>query len=319
MSRPRRKQRPIVLTLVLLLAALLCVCLWAAANYVIQYQALAAENDIEFTLTPDHQDVLYCTMEGVPLYLDLYAANQQADTPSPVVVYVHGGSYVGGDKAKGSGLADIPELVERGYSVASVNYRLAPEHRFPAPIEDVKCAIRFLRAHATEYNLDPDRLGAMGGSAGGHLVSLLGLTDPQDGFDTGEYLDDSSKVSAVVDMFGPADLTAGDLTLLQKYLRYQAFGTWESGNALLAQASSVNYLIDDAPPFLILHGDHDDAVPLSQSQRLFEHLQAAGIESELIVVQNANHNFAPTAGAITPGREAITRLVADFFDQYLAR
>lgn len=108
------------------------------------------------------------------------------------------------------GIDFIPELVARGTLVAAIDYRLAPEYKFPAQIEDVMCAVRFLRAHAADYNLDPDRIGAIGGSAGGHLVALLGTVDTSAPFSqtSGGWNGVSSRVQAVVDLFGPSDLGA---------------------------------------------------------------------------------------------------------------
>jgi len=125
--------------------------------------------------------------------------------PWPALVYVHGGSWMRGDKSEAMMFAG--NMTSQGYLVVSINYRLYPPARFPAMIEDVKCAVRSLRAHAGEYNLDPDRIGAFGVSAGGHLVSLLGTSDQSDGWDVGEYLGQSSRVKAVIAMAPVTDLS----------------------------------------------------------------------------------------------------------------
>ncbi len=254
-------------------------------------------------------DITYCTVEGVELKMDVYypASN---DGPWAVTVYVHGGGWSKGDKADGAGAADIPSLRDAGFLVAAVNYRLAPEHPFPAMIEDVKCAVRSLRAHAAEYNINPDTIGVWGGSAGAHLVALLGTTDESAGFDVGEYLDQSSRVQAVVDMFGPSDLTV------------QFEGGYESARRVFdgfdaALASPVTYVSADDPPFLILHGEEDELVPLEQSQILLARLQAAGVPAELVVVTNAAHGFRPVGASISPSREEISQLIVEFFEKYL--
>jgi acetyl esterase/lipase len=127
------------------------------------------------------KDLTYCTTgSGVALKMDLRYP-QQFKSPAPLVIYVHGGAWQGGDKAQGSGMRFVPTLLERGYIIASINYRLAPEYIFPAQIEDVRCAVRHLRANAARYGLDPDRIGAIGGSAGGHLVALLGTSGDNPG------------------------------------------------------------------------------------------------------------------------------------------
>ncbi len=115
------------------------------------------------------RDITYCTMDGVELKMDIYypASNESR---WPVTMYVHGGGWSKGDKADGAGAIEIPALQSAGFLAAAVNYRLAPKYPFPAMIEDVKCAVRYLRAHADQYNLDPDRIGAWGGSAGGQSV-----------------------------------------------------------------------------------------------------------------------------------------------------
>jgi acetyl esterase/lipase len=259
-------------------------------------------------------DVRYCTIEGVDLYMDVYYP-EAMDGEWPAVVYVHGGAWMGGDKTSGAGYRELPELVSRGYLAISVNYRLAPDYAFPAMIEDVKCAIRHLRAHAGEYNIDPQRIGAWGSSAGGHLVSLLGVTDREQGFDqTGQYLDQSSRVMAVADLFGPADLT---LATDAPRIRQAVFGTADPSAVILATASPVTYVTADDPPFLILHGDQDDVVPPEHSERLYARLTEAGVPVVFVLVENAGHGFARVDGAINPSRDQITGMIADFFDQHL--
>ncbi len=241
--------------------------------------------------------------------MDLYYPANGAG-PFAVTMYVHGGGWSSGDKAQGAGAIEIPELQRVGFLVVSVNYRLAPEHVFPAMIEDVKCAVRSLRAHASEYNLDPNRIGVWGGSAGGHLAALLGTADESAGFDVGEYLEYSSRVQAVVDMFGPADLTV------------PFPGGYESarpvfGNFDAALASPVTYVTADDPPFLILHGEKDALVPMEQSEILLAALQSVGVRAQLVRVVNANHSFKPDGGPINPSRKEIAQLVVAFFEQML--
>lgn len=216
--------------------------------------------------TPE-RDVTYCTMEGVELKMDIRYP-RSTDGRWPVAMYVHGGGWTGGDKKGGAGAEDISGLQKAGFLVVSVNYRLAPEYKFPAMIEDVKCAVRFLRARAAEYNLDPDHIGAWGSSAGGHLVALLGLADESAGWDVGEYLEYSSRVQAVVDMFGPADLTV-PFSGGYDNLKDTVFGGFDA-----ALASPVTYATPGDPPFLILHGDKDELVPITQSETLLARLQA---------------------------------------------
>lgn len=278
-----------------------------------QYQDLVAEEP-EIVLSPDVADVTYCNMDGVPLKLDLYFPKSKG--PWQVLIYVHGGSFTSGDKRTGSGIIDIPAMTARGYAVAAVNYRLMPEYPFPAEVMDAKCAIRFLRTHADEFNLLTDKIGIWGGSAGGHLSAMVGLTNGEPIYEVGEYLEESSHVDAVVDMFGPTDLTA-PMNWLQRPLLRRAFGTDSSTDARLVEASPVQYVTRDAPPFLLLYGEKDTAVPMGQAQALYQKLEDADVDVTLVIVENANHNFKPTGGPIAPSRTEISDMMADFFDRTL--
>jgi len=180
----------------------------------------------------------------------------------------------------------------------------------------VKCAIRHFRANAATYKLDPNRIGVWGGSAGGHLVAMLGTTDKGAGFDVGEYLDQSSRVQAVVDLFGPADLPQM-FTSNAQLVAQRVFGSTSRDDPILVQASPVTYTTPDDPPFLILQGDKDTTVPPSQSQILYDKLKAGGVQATLVMVQNAGHGFVPTGGAISPSRTELTKMIADFFDKHL--
>lgn len=230
------------------------------------------------------RDVTYCTVDGVALKLDLYAP-PQAVSAAPAAVYVHGGGWSSGDKAGGS-VIPFSQLAAQGFWVAAVNYRLAPQSKFPAMIEDVKCAVRFLRANAARLNLDPNRIGAWGGSAGGHLVALLGTTDRSAGFDVGEYADQSSRVQAIVDMFGPADLTLM-FPRASAGIVQSVFGSSANSQESARLASPITYATPDDPPFLILQGDKDNVVPLEQSQVMYDRLRALGVPATLVVTNES--------------------------------
>ncbi len=238
--------------------------------------------------------------------------------PAPTVIFVHGGSWLGGDKSAGEVAYFAPDLVARGYIVVSVNYRLAPRYKWPAMIEDVKCAIRSLRANAALYHIDPNRIGLIGSSAGGQLVAVAGMADKSAGFDVGEYANQSSGVRAVVDLYGPTHLNAADydVTHLPAILP-QVFGVTKASDPVLVLASPVTYVSRGAPPFLILQGDTDTTVPPNQSQLLYDRLKAAGVDATLVMVKNAGHGFVPAGGAINPSRSEITQMVVQFFDQHL--
>jgi acetyl esterase/lipase len=305
-----RKWIKILVGIVVGLGVILCIAL---SLFAIRYQTVADEEP-EIALTPSLADVSYCSPGGVSQKLDLYFPS----TPGPwqVLVYVHGGSFTAGDKRKGSGLVDIPVMMEQDFAVAAVNYRLMPDDPFPAGLEDVKCAIRYLRAHAQEYELETEKVGIWGGSAGGYYATLTGLTNGKSDYGTGEYREHSSSVQAVVDMFGPTDLTV-KFAWLQEWLLRRAFSNRSKDAEFLRSASPVTYVTEEAPPFLIFHGDRDDAVPLSQSQLLNDMLLKTGADVQLVIVENANHNFKPTGGEILPGRLDISTQMAEFFNEIL--
>mgnify|MGYP001083806413 FL=1 len=259
------------------------------------------------------RDVVYCTMDGVPLEMDIYYP-ERAESAWAAVMYVHGGGWTTGDKTRGAGIEEIPALVNAGFLTVAINYRMAPEHVFPAMIEDVRCAVRFLRAHASQYNLDPQRIGAYGGSAGGHLVALLGTAGDQTAWDVGEYLWESSRVQAVADYFGPTDLTEPEFNAGMGETKLHTFGAQDRFDPVFAAASPVTYVTPDDPPFLIVHGDKDDAVPLLQSEILFALLQEANVPSELLIVQNAGHGLYPTGEEpMRPTRGVVIHRVVNFF------
>jgi acetyl esterase/lipase len=243
--------------------------------------------------------------------LDLYLPAKAAG-PLPVVVWVHGGAWLAGGKDR---CPAVP-LVGKGYAVASVNYRLSQHARFPAQIEDCKAAVRWLRAHAREYNLDAEHIGVWGASAGGHLVALLGTTGGVKELEgKGGNLDRSSRVQAVVDLFGPTDFLrmGGGHDKPDSPESRLIGGAIQQNKDKAARANPITYVKKDAPPFLILHGDRDRTVPLGQSELLAEALRKAGVEV----------TFRPIEGAGHGGREfdspANRKLIEDFFDKHLRK
>jgi acetyl esterase/lipase len=262
------------------------------------------------------KDVTYCTGGATAVKMDIYYPKNATGT-TPAVLYVHGGGWTSGSKSAGAGAESIPELLSRGYLVAAIDYRLAPQNKWPAQIEDAKCAVRYLRANAAKYNIDPNRIGAMGGSAGGHLVSMLGVTDGHEGFEgKGGYAGVSSRVEAVVDMFGPSDLTV-DFSGAGQQIMTNVFNVSSRPSDVLKNASPVTWVSADDPAFLILQGEKDALVPPSQSQEFYDALKKAGVDARLVMVKNAGHGFAPEGGQISPSRAEITKMIADFFDAKL--
>ncbi len=263
------------------------------------------------------KDVTYCTVNGVDLKMDLYPP-QDLSTPRPLVVFIHGGAWQGGDKSAGEAVNDVPQLAAHGYLVASIDYRLAPKYRWPAMIEDVKCAIRSLRANAATYHIDRNRIAVMGSSAGGQLAAMAGLADQSAGFDVGEYANQSSRVQAVVDLYGPTHLNAPDYDATHfPIILPEVFGATGPADPVLVRASPVTYVSAQAPPFLIIHGDKDATVPPNQSQLLYDRLKAAGATAMLVMVKNAGHSLVPAGAPIQPTRAELTQIMIQFLDQYV--
>lgn len=279
-----------------------------------------SEANLQNTPLPEQKeksylDISYCDSGDSAQKMDIYYPTSQSSA-MPLLVYIHGGGWVEGDKASGESNTFFNELLDRGYVIISLNYRLAPQHPFPAQIQDVKCAIRFIRSHASEYGIDPQRIGAFGSSAGGHLAALLGVTSVEDGFDEGKYLDQSSRVNAVVDLFGLTDLNeypwGGPGTAIAL-----TFGDHPKPSEAYTLGSPVTYVSKDDPPFLIIHGDKDDTVPIQQSESFYENLRTNGVPVQFLVVKNAGHGFYPGDTSFSPDLATITRTIADFFDQHL--
>ncbi len=229
--------------------------------------------------------------QRLDLFVPGFPAGQNV-IPRPLVVWFHGGSWKWGNKNG----CPILWLSDYGYAVASVNYRLSQHAKFPAQIEDCKAAIRFLRAHAGEYGVDPERVGVWGASAGGHLAALLGTTGHTRDFDAGDHLDQSSRVQCVIDWFGPTDfLRYGNppepgADTPESAITDLLGGTISQDCAQARRASPVYFVQPDAAPFLIVHGDADRVVPLQQSEELDAALKKAGVESTLEVVPGAGHS-----------------------------
>lgn len=273
-----------------------------------------------FAQTPGmraHRDLVYVEGGHERHRLDLYLP-EKADAPLPLIIWVHGGGWQNGSKD------GCPPLragyVARGYAVASINYRLSGHAVFPAQIQDCKAAIRWLRAHAGEYSLDPKRFGVWGSSAGGHLVALIGTSGDVKEFDVGANLDQSSRVQAVCDYYGPTDFTVFVTTP-----GYESHATDSSPEARLiggavmqnkdkaARVNSITYVTPDDPPFLIVHGDQDKTVPLNQSQLLFAALKKANVSARLHTIHGAGHGGPGFMG------KDIEDMVSTFLDERLRR
>jgi acetyl esterase/lipase len=253
-------------------------------------------------------NVTYSTLAGFrPLTLDLYTP-RPSDMPRPLVVFVHGGSWNSGDSRHAGTFENFPHelaaLAANGYVVASVNYRLSQEARFPAALQDVKAAIRWLRTHAGDFNIDITRVAVWGASSGGQLAALAGTTCGVERFepagDAGKDLA-SDCVQAVIDWYGVSDLEA--MTDKPGPNGFAAGSTSATGNYLgcepaacapgVARLSSpVAFVSARSPAFLIQHGAADTDVPPSQSRKLYDALRAAGVPAEITIYPEVGHKFA---------------------------
>ena len=239
-----------------------------------------------------YRDVAYVPGGHPRQKLDLYLPKEGEDLP--LIINIHGGAFRMGSKEDG-----VPvEYLALGYAVASINYRLSGDALWPAQIEDCKAAVRWLRANAAKYGLDPDRFAAWGASAGGHLAAMLGTSAGVKELEVGENLSVSSRVQAVVDYFGPTDFLQMDEHRLPNGQVHNGADSPESqlvGGALqenkdkVARANPITYVTGDAPPFLICHGDSDPLVPHHQSVLLEGALRLAGVPVTFYTVKGAGH------------------------------
>lgn len=249
--------------------------------------------------------------------LDLYVPTKS--TAAPLIIFIHGGAWLQGDKSEAKDLGVY--LARFGFATASINYRLSQEAVYPAQIDDCRDALAWLRAHANEFNINPNKIGIWGVSAGGHLAALLGTSGniSKDAVASGESTSGRNlKVQAVCDWCGPSDLLtvaaqAGsrnklDLVTARGPIGKLLGGTPADKKDLAREASPVTYIDKDDPPFLIMHGDIDDLVPFAQSEELTAKLKAVKVPVDFQALHGKDHNF---------GNEEQIRKVIDFFKQYL--
>lgn len=266
-------------------------------------------------------DVRYVPDGDEAQSLDIYFPENRAGKPLPLLVWIHGGGWMAGSKA------EMPFLNQlgRGYVVASVEYRFSQKAKFPAQIQDCQAAIRWLRANAEKYSIDPQRIGVAGASAGGHLAALVGTSGGRKAFAAiGGNEDQSDRVQAVCDIFGPTNFWTV-IAQAEEDKNVKTAFKWNDGDPYsnliggklgedkqkCDAVSPVRYVGKDNPPFLILHGDHDTLVPYAQSVELSDLLAEAGVEVTLQRLPGAGH------GGPAFGLPAVAKLTTSFFDKHL--
>ena len=246
------------------------------------------------------QNITYGKAGDTELKLDL--ARPEGDGPFSAIVFIHGGGWYQGSRTGYRG--QIQEAAKKGYVAATISYRLMKFDEkkketttanpiFPAQIHDAKAAVRWLRANAERYKVDAKRIGVTGGSAGGHLSLLVGLTDSKSKLEgDGSNPDQSSRVQAVVNVFGPTNMAACHKTSSVAWIfRLFMGGTPDESADTYKAASPVTYVSKDDPPVLSLHGDRDALVPIEQATMLDEKMKAAGASHTLIVFEGQGHGF----------------------------
>lgn len=236
--------------------------------------------------------IVYGKGGNVDLELDL-AMPAEGKGPFPAVVCIHGGGWRAGNRQSLGALTEV--LAKKGFVAVTISYRFAPDHQFPAQIEDCKAAVRWLRAHADKYHIQSDRIGAIGFSAGGHLSCLLGAAGESAGLEgKGGNAKQSSKIQAVVSFFGPTDFTAKNWSETTEKTFFIPFlgGTFQEKTGLYRKASPIIYCTKDAPPFLFFHGTKDTLVGIDQSEKMVKKLREVGASAELVVMEGDGHGWA---------------------------
>ncbi|MGL6097596.1 MAG: alpha/beta hydrolase fold domain-containing protein [Fimbriiglobus sp.] len=263
--------------------------------------------------TPDRFfDVTYSTADGGPLKLDLVVP--AGPGPFPVVVCFHGGAWKYGSRKDlsrsvingldfigGEQRSLLELLAKKGFAAASVSYRLAPAAKFPAQIIDAKTAVRFLRANAKQYRLDPTRVAACGFSAGGHLACLMATTPGHSDFSGPEFPKESDRITCAVNYFGPTDLSLyADTPGVEKASMVPLLGaTWKDRPEVFQNASPLEYAGKTTCPILTIHGTADVIVPVIHAERFHAKLTAAGADSTLVTVRGKGHGWGGTAATAT--------------------
>jgi len=256
------------------------------------------------------QEIVYTKAGSSELKLDLMSPTE-GQGPFPAVLIIHGGAWRAGNKSDVRPI--MPDFVRHGYVAVSPQYRFCPKETFPAQVHDVKAAVRWIKANAKKYRIDPDRIGAIGFSAGGHLALMLGVTAPSDGLEgESSAAAADSRVKAVVNFFGPTDLAANDIPeISQPLVRDFLGGTPEAKPDAAHKASPLTYVSKDDAPVLTFQGTNDPLVPYTQAIKLAQAMSTAGVPGRVELMVGAQHGWGGAE------MERTTREAFAFFDRYL--
>ena len=278
-------------------------------------QAAAAEERIPNNVIFE-RDIEYSNPDDQHLQLNM-ARPKDGKGPYPAVACIHGGGFRAGTREGFNKLC--MQLAEHGYVAVTVTYRLAPKYQLPAAVHDVKAAVRWMRANADKYNIDPNRIGTTGGSAGGHLAQFLGVTSGVKQFEgDGGNAEHSSSVDCVVNFFGPSDFTKSYAASVDAAEVLPMFlgGNLQEQPRRHIVASSLYWVTPNAAPTLCIHGTEDSYVAYEQAVWLIDRLKASAVEAQLMTTDGADHGFR---GATEEVKAQIEEARVAFFDRHLKR
>jgi acetyl esterase/lipase len=293
------------LYVVALTSTVFAVAGWARAEDQDLINDAEKKPQIEIEVTPD---IVYGHAAGEDLKMDL-ARPKGMTHPAPAILWIHGGAWRGGNKGEFERL--IQESARKGYVAASINYRLLPKYTFPAQVEDAKCAVRYLRANAEKLQIDPNRIGAVGSSAGAHLSMMLGAMDTGDGLEgDGGSPDASSRVQVVVSYAGPTDLAVPFPIASKKLIADFVGGPTEEKADVAKAASPITYVSPGDPPMLLIQGTKDPLVPHAQAIEMVEALTKAGVPGRVELMMGEGHGWPKE-------HDRVMRATFEYLDRYL--
>lgn len=253
-----------------------------------------SNNSIDLESSKDYKEVVYKNTNGIPLTLDIFNAKKDLKNGSPVIIYVHGGSWVYGNK-------DIPDAIsplldafrEEGYVIISISYELmSGEENFSKQISDVKDSIRWVHKNKEKYNFNENKIGVIGASSGAHLSLMAAYSNDNDFIDDEELKDYSSKIKYLIDFFGPTDLSTLDMNNLNWDLEQIINSVGDNKEEILNRYSPINYVNKNEPTTLIIHSRKDSIVPYENAEVLYDELKNKKNKVDLITLEGATHDFS---------------------------